>query len=352
MSQHHKILLLGQMNGDSGHAQDVVQLSRVLNLLGYPHEFLNRNQLANRATKTQWRAVVLIGNITQIADFEQSVTEYVGKVPVGAYAHWELPKLPQNHPLPSRHVKLFAPSRFSYRAFDEGGYNVQLLPPALAGFQNPRSHAPRSDTFQVMSIANLHNWPERKNTLGAIAAFQHAFPIETNARLYLRLSNLGKNRQYAAKITALAAADARITVCDTPLSKEALASKYHESQVYLSLHRSEGLGYTIAEAMLARVPVIATAWSGSLDLMGSAAFGAVEFDLIPVNQNEYIGWQEQYWAMPNVAHAAQLLRQVKYMSQQERDNLAQNAAMRLRRQFHIDGLARLYEKAFAALLRP
>ena len=36
---------------------------------------------------------------------------------------------------------------------------------------------------------------------------------------------------------------------------------------YVSLHRSEGLGLTMAEAMAVGKPVVATAWSGNLDFM-------------------------------------------------------------------------------------
>lgn len=351
MSFVPKILLCGQMTEGSGHSQDAHMLSRVLNLLGYPHEYLNKSQLIRYSGTHQWGAVILIGNITQIAEFHHKVQHHLGNLPIAAYAHWELPNLPTSHALPKHSVHLFAPSRFAYEAYKKAGYEVTYLPPALKAFSEvtPRVHT--TNTFQVMCVANLHTWPERKNVLASVRAFLTAFPKERDVHLFLKLSKLHANPEYARQIAALVDSESRITVCEDRLDAKTLHARYRESQVYLSLHRSEGFGYTIAEAMLAHLPVVATSWSGSQDLMTLSAFGAVDYNLIALTEDQYPGWNGQYWADPSVDHAASILRQLYGMPADSRDDLAQSVARELRKIFHIDALTFRYEQAIGALIR-
>ena len=78
---------------------------------------------------------------------------------------------------------------------------------------------------------------------------------------------------------------------------------------YVSLHRSEGFGLTLAEAMALGKPVIATGYSGNLDFMDADTSHLVDYQLVPVRDGGpfYRGGR---WAEPSIAHAAQVMRQV------------------------------------------
>jgi glycosyltransferase involved in cell wall biosynthesis len=76
------------------------------------------------------------------------------------------------------------------------------------------------------------------------------------------------------------------------------------------LHRSEGFGYTPAEAMLLEKPVIATDYSGTKDFINQDTGFPVNYQLIPVKENEYPFWQDQTWAEPDLNHAAWLMRKM------------------------------------------
>jgi glycosyltransferase involved in cell wall biosynthesis len=80
----------------------------------------------------------------------------------------------------------------------------------------------------------------------------------------------------------------------------------------VSLHRAEGFGLPIAEAMLAGLPVIATDWSGNTDLTRGASY-EVPYRLVPANDasgRRYSG-TGQDWADPDIAVAAARMRQVR-----------------------------------------
>ena len=83
-----------------------------------------------------------------------------------------------------------------------------------------------------------------------------------------------------------------------------------QSDCFVSLHRSEGFGLAIAEAMLLGKPVITTNWSGNTDFCDSENTFLVEYDLIKLVQDYGPYKKGQIWADPSVEHAAVLMGQV------------------------------------------
>jgi glycosyltransferase involved in cell wall biosynthesis len=79
---------------------------------------------------------------------------------------------------------------------------------------------------------------------------------------------------------------------------------------YVSLHRSEGFGLTMAEAMAIGKPVIGTGYSGNLDFMNAANSYLVEYELGRVGPDCEIYPPEGTWARPSIEHAAELMRRV------------------------------------------
>lgn len=81
------------------------------------------------------------------------------------------------------------------------------------------------------------------------------------------------------------------------------------ANIVMSLHRSEGFGLLMAEAMAAAKPVIATGWSGNIDFMPKECTMLIDYTLIPVvdPQHFYDRYQAQ-WADPDINQAANALR--------------------------------------------
>jgi glycosyltransferase involved in cell wall biosynthesis len=245
--------------------------------------------------------------------------------PVIGYFVWEL-----ETPPPSwrrlRHVvhAIWSPSRFSAdgltRCF-EAPVAVVPHPAALAPPPAPTPEArasglarvrAREGDFVALSSFSITSSLARKNPFGAIRAFEAAFGQSPRHRLILRC--LGGHRFPEALETLRAAvrdAKAAVTLIDAPQGAEELFDLYAACDVLLALHRSEGFGLNMAEAMLSERAVIATGWSGNLDFMDADCAALVDFTLTPVRDPQGIyRVPGARWAEPSLEHAVSHLRRL------------------------------------------
>ena len=99
-----------------------------------------------------------------------------------------------------------------------------------------------------------------------------------------------------------------IFLIDQTLTRTDTLALLASTDAIVSLHRSEGLGLLIGEAMLLGKPVIATDYSASQDFLSAATGYPVKFELIPVAKDQYPFAEGQVWADPDTDHAAALMR--------------------------------------------
>ncbi|MFN2509400.1 MAG: glycosyltransferase [Chthoniobacterales bacterium] len=171
-----------------------------------------------------------------------------------------------------------------------------------------RSHFDLPESFCFLFVFDLLSVLERKNPLGLIAAFRRAFAPGEGPVLVLKTINGDQRIREMEKLKFAARGHSDIKLIDgylSPIEKNTLTA---HCDCYVSLHRSEGFGLTIAEAMALGKPAIATAYSGNLEFMtpeNSYLCGyserAVGHDCEPYPANSY-------WAEPDIAEAASLMR--------------------------------------------
>jgi glycosyltransferase involved in cell wall biosynthesis len=151
---------------------------------------------------------------------------------------------------------------------------------------------------------------QRKNPVGLIEAFKRAFAPGEGPRLLIKTIN-GPLRPLAEEEVLWAAhGRADIHVIDRSLSGEELNGLMAACDCYVSLHRSEGFGLTMAEAMAIGKPVIGTGYSGNVDFMNDQNSYLVDYTLGRVGPDCEIYPPEGEWAQPSVEHAAELMRRV------------------------------------------
>ena len=161
-------------------------------------------------------------------------------------------------------------------------------------------------TFDFMSVM------KRKNPLGLIEAFRKAFSSGEGPVLVLKSIN-GKTRPAGLAALYLAAAGRDdIIIMDEYLDAIHSATLMNLCDCYVSLHRSEGLGLTIAEAMLLGKPVIATGYSGNLDFMTQDNSYLVPWVRVKVGEGAEAYETSATWAEPDLNAAAALMRQVYF----------------------------------------
>jgi len=158
-------------------------------------------------------------------------------------------------------------------------------------------------TFDVSSQT------ERKNPLGAIRAFRRAALPRGAAALVLKYTNAEYDRDAVRRFHE-EAEGLDVTMIDGYLSRPELAALMNVSDCYLSLHRGEGFGMTMGEAMLLGKPVIATNYSGNVDFMTAENSYLVDYRIVPLTRDYGPYMRGFVWAEPDVAHAATLIREV------------------------------------------
>lgn len=104
--------------------------------------------------------------------------------------------------------------------------------------------------------------------------------------------------------------DPRVHIIDRMLDKPDVLGLYKMCDCFVSLHRAEGFGRGIAEALLLGLKVIATDHGGNVDFCVSDSAYLVSSKLVAVGENEYVEPLGQYWANPEIQMAANIMRDV------------------------------------------
>lgn len=189
---------------------------------------------------------------------------------------------------------------------------VVHMPPALA--MDPRGDRARgrqrldvSDEMVYLYIFDVHSHLARKNPHAAVEAFVRAFAADERAKLVLKSVNGDADHAGMAGLYAQIAAYGRehqIAVYDGYWPAAALHDLMAACDAYLSLHRAEGAGLTIADALIQGKPVIATGWSGNMDFMTPFNSYPVAYDLVTLQENAGPYRAGEEWAEPCVDDAA------------------------------------------------
>jgi len=240
-----------------------------------------------------------------------------GKRIIGYFA-WELPDLPDDWIAALDHVhEIWAPSCFTADAFRRHTYRpVHVVPhPVPVSDFEAGVHAHRAPhrPFTVLTPFNMASGFTRKNPVAAVRAFKSAFGGSgDDARLILKTHHVSA---YAAGCRELAVAidgDPRISVLDRTMDRAELDKLVSSSDAVMLLHRSEGFGLPLAEAMGRGLPVVATNWSGNTDFMDFDNSCPVSYCLVPARdpQGSY-DHADQLWAEPSAENAAVHLRRLR-----------------------------------------
>ena len=166
--------------------------------------------------------------------------------------------------------------------------------------------------FNFLFIFDYNSTFERKNPLNLIKAFGEAFAHDDESvMLTIKTSS---SKRYAKEKNDLISAVAtckNIKIVEKIFDKETLHHIIKNCDSYISLHRSEGFGLTMAEAMYFAKPVIATNYSGNLEFMNPQNSFLVNYEKVVVD-SEIINYDKNtVWSNPDVSHAAALMKQVR-----------------------------------------
>ncbi|QND48905.1 FkbM family methyltransferase [Rhizobium lusitanum] len=232
-----------------------------------------------------------------------------------AYWYWEFDTIPDSWRVHAARVdEVWAATEFVAKGLREKlSIPVRTMFPGvrLAPFETrgrayfglPEDETLYLFTFHMMSIM------ERKNPLGLIRAFKRAFRPDEPARLVLKTS-FGDRLPKEIEKLRKAAEGFRITIIDEVYSPNDVLALMETCDVYVSLHRSEGLGLTMAEAMLMGKPVVATGYSGNTEFMNEENSLLVSYKLVKLGVPIPPYEADYEWAEPSEEDATQFLRRL------------------------------------------
>jgi len=321
------INLTGYIRGELGVGESCRSLAAGICATGIPFSVIDYQhgasaRMADSTWQEKMQGIQYAANVTVLnaPQLPQAISVlgkdyWDSRYQIAHYA-WELPEYPpQWAKLSEMFDEIWTPSDFCSKAVaaavDCPVYTIPyVIRPALTQ-ERPRSFfALPEHKFLFLTMFDVNSVIERKNPKAAIAAFCKAFGdtpgdvglvIKINdaentfdAKEYFRDLIKGKNIYIIDKVLPRNDVNALIKCCDC----------------FVSMHRSEGFGLVMAEAMYFERPVIATNWSGNTDFMTGENSCPVACRLIEVDRDYSVYKKGQLWADPNINDCARYMKRL------------------------------------------
>ncbi|MBW2992380.1 glycosyltransferase family 4 protein [Candidatus Woesearchaeota archaeon] len=259
---------------------------------------------------------------------------FVDKYTVGCWV-WELSNLPPTWKTYSSFVdETWVPSRFMADATKKIiSKDVTIIPHIIQprDFNVYQRHHFKIDDkkFVFLFIFNFYSCFERKNPMAVIEAFKKAFPENEDVLLVIKCSSPQLEPRKFMELYSKQK-EGYIKIIKDFLSREEVNSLINVCDCYVSLHRSEGFGLPIAEAMYMGKPVIATNYSGNTDFMDKENSFLVDFSLVDVGNRYGLPGNRDQWADADIDHAAEMMRYV-YENREKAKQVGMKAAQDIKR---------------------
>lgn len=285
-------------------------------LINYPLAVSSRMSDFSWSHKMLERARYKTNIFHMNADFMHAAREHFGddlfsnRYNIG-YWHWELPEFPEEHMEGFNHVnEVWVCSKFVAASVTKRSTVPVITIPhciqvQVASHINRSSFGLPENRFLFLMMYDMQSSTLRKNPEGVIEAFKLAFDKnDTSVGLVLKVNNPDHRPNELAELRKIVEEHSNMYLIDTAISRFEVNALLQCTDCYVSLHRAEGFGLGLAEAMYLGKPVIATNWSGNTEFMNAANSCPVGYQFVNVGQDSGPYKSHQIWAEPDVQHAA------------------------------------------------
>ncbi len=198
----------------------------------------------------------------------------------------------------------------------------------------------KQDDFCFLFGFDGASFVQRKNPVSAVHAFKLAFP-NLNEKVKLIIKTHRLDEVYLAQIKQLIECDRRIVLIEDHLDRKEMVHLLNCCDCFVSLHRAEGFGRLIAEAMFLGKPVIVSAYSGNMDYTFSENSFLVDGKNKPVIDGEYLlgDFDIFDWFDPSIVSAAEQM-QIVFFNPSIRNAKAQSGQAYIKENYSSESLIR------------
>ena len=231
------------------------------------------------------------------------------------YGAWELSRLPEQLTGCLQGInEIWAMSSFMGQMFRRStSLPVHDLQLPIVTYQSesicPSQLQIPKNNFVFLFMFDFDSHVARKNPEAVIEAFKLAFPGLSSIPVTLVIKSINGERHEKERnrLKNKIGCDSRILQIHEVLPHSINTALMKCCDCYVSLHRSEGFGLTMAEAMLLGKPVITTGYSGNMDFTTTETALLVDYKLVPVQPGDYPFSHGEMWAEPNVQQACEYM---------------------------------------------
>ncbi len=194
--------------------------------------------------------------------------------------------------------ELWTASEYCKEILEQLGKPVTVIPHCVTSV---KWRPVANPVFTFLTMADYHSRIVRKNPFGVVEAFKKAFGKSQDVRLVIKLRNMPA----AFRGMFMREADNyNIDVIDEDLNMTNLDQLWLQSDCFVSMHKAEGFGLNMLEAMSYGKLVIGTGYSGNMDFMNTENSFPINYKMIDCDDEFYSG----QWAMPDMDHTIELMR--------------------------------------------
>ena len=333
------INLIGPFSQDSGLGQSCRLLAKAIEKTNIPHNFINYRSLTeNKKTNfefedkytNEYKYSINIFHINalQFPDAFNSIgRDKFDKHYNIAYWLWETEDFPDIWvPLIDIFDEIWTPADFITNSIKKKTNKpVKTIPyiieaPYNKEYDRKYFNLPE-DKFLFLMMYDVYSVPERKNPDSVIEAYKKAFKNNNDVALIIKLSH-GNNDVITNLKNKLEGCQNYIIEGTMP--KEEINSLIKCADAYVSLHRSEGYGLVLAEAMKLGVPTIATNYSANTEFQNNDTALLVPYKLIKLNKEVFPYDKNTIWANPDIEEASKYMK-LLYEDKDKYNSIKENA---------------------------
>jgi len=244
---------------------------------------------------------------------EKDKSYFKNKYNIGYWA-WELDDLPDEAKIYFNFLdEIWVPSNYCAESISKSSplpviKVMHSIPTYNKPYDRTTFNLPK-DAYIFLTMFDYHSTIERKNPIGTIDAYEMAFGKNNPDVLLVVKTSIGnKFPEERKKILSRTSVNTSIILIEEILDDDKLYSLMNVCDSFVSLHRAEGFGLTMAEAMSFGKPVIATAYSANTEFMTINNSFLIKYNLISVGNKYYQSKKQNKWADPDLSDAAEKMK--------------------------------------------